>query len=153
MPNIAALLKEEITRLARRELRRQTMVMRKASAQYRRHIAALKREAGKLARQVARLEASVYDNSRATAAPAAAGRVRFAAKGLRAQRERLDLSAADYAKLAGVSAQSIYNWERGIARPRPQQIAMLAAMRGMKKREARARLERLDAKKPRKRGG
>ena len=44
MPNVAALLKEEITRLSRKEVRRQLAGMKKASAQYRRHIAALRRQ-------------------------------------------------------------------------------------------------------------
>lgn len=152
MPNIAAMLKDEISRLSRKEIRLQTEVMRKASVHYRHSIAALKRLATKLERQVARLEANVYDKSRA-AAPAARTKVRFVAKGLRSQRERLGLSAADYAKLAGVSSQSIYNWERGVARPRPQQIATLAALRRINKREALARLERLDTKKARKKSG
>ncbi len=150
MPNIGALLKEEISRLSRKELRRQVQAIRKASAQYRRSIAALKRQAGKLERQVARLEGSVFDKPRSVASGAAAKRVRFVAKGLRSQRERLGLSAADYAKLVGVSSQSIYNWERGTARPRAEQIAALAALRRMNKREANARLERLDAKTARK---
>ena len=46
------------------------------------------------------------------------------------------LSAADFGKLLGVSAQSIYNWERESAYPRVEQIARLAAIRGIGKREA-----------------
>jgi DNA-binding transcriptional regulator YiaG len=153
MPNIGTLLKEEISRLSRKEIRRQIEAVRKASAQYRRSIAALKRQAGKLERQIARLEGSVFDKPRATASSAAAKRVRFVAKGLRSQRERLGLSAADYSKLVGVSSQSIYNWEHGTARPRAEQIATLAALRHMTKREALARLERLEAKAPRKKAG
>jgi len=150
MPNIASLLKEEILRLSRKEIRHQIETMRKASAQYRRSIATLKRQAGKLERQVARLEGSVFDKPRAASPSAAGKQVRFVAKGLRSQRERLGFSAADYAKLAGVSSQSIYNWEHGTARPRAGQIAALAALRGINKREALARLERLSAKPSRK---
>jgi predicted transcriptional regulator len=149
MPNIGALLKEEIARLSRKEIRREVETMRKASVQYRHDIAALKREATKLVRQVARLESSVFDRPRAAPSEAAGARIRFVAKGLRSQRERLGLSAADYAKLAGVSAQSIYNWERGDARPRAAQIATLASLRSINKREALARIERVDAKSAR----
>jgi DNA-binding transcriptional regulator YiaG len=149
MPNIGALLKQEISRLSRREVRSQTTTTRKASAQYRRHIATLKRQVAKLERQVALLAAKVLD-TRPAAAPQADGkRMRFVPKGLRAQRERLGLSAADYAKLVGVSSQSIYNWERGVASPRPEQVSTLAALRGMSKREAKARLEQADGRKAR----
>ena len=64
MPNIAALLKDEISRLSRKEIRRQMGPMRKASAAHRRHIAALKRE-------IARLEKSVAALGKRASAPAA----------------------------------------------------------------------------------
>ena len=40
MPNIATVLKDEISRIARKEIRSETAVVKKASAQYRRDIAA-----------------------------------------------------------------------------------------------------------------
>ena len=65
---------------------------------------------------------------------------------MKAQRERLGFSAADYAKLVGVSPVTIYNWEHGKSRPRKEQLAALAAVRGIGKREALAKLELLKAK-------
>jgi transcriptional regulator with XRE-family HTH domain len=65
---------------------------------------------------------------------------------VKAQRERTGLSAADYAKLVGVSALTIYNWEQGKTRPRQEQLAALVAIRGIGKREALAKLELLEAK-------
>jgi len=150
MPNIAAVLKEEIVRLARKEIRRQTSVLRRASAQYRKDIAAMKRRVSDLQRKVSPLEKQVLKNVPAQAAEADAERVRFTAKGLRSQRRRLGLSASDYAKLIGVTDQTIYNWEHEIARPRKQQVAGIASLRHLGKREALARLEEL-AKRNRKR--
>ncbi len=49
--------------------------------------------------------------------------------------------------LVGVGAQSIYNWESEKARPRVEQIAKLAAMRGLGKREVAARLGELNGEK------
>jgi DNA-binding XRE family transcriptional regulator len=144
MPNIGSVLKEEISRLARRELRGQVAGMRKASAQYRRHIAALRRQVARLESQVSLLRGKVLDHTPAAPEDPSGKRVRFAPKSLRSQRERLGLSAADYGRLLGVSAQSIYNWEHESARPRGEQIKRLAAVRTMGKREARARLEQLD---------
>ncbi len=74
--------------------------------------------------------------------------VRFTAKGLRSQRKRLGLSAAEYAKLVGVTSQAIYQWERETAHPRKKQIAILAALRGIGKKEALARLQKLAKHKP-----
>ena len=148
MPNIAVVLRDEIVRLARKELRSQTEGLKKASAQYRRDIAALKRQVVELKRQVSFLEGVVLEKPPVSLAANGAARVRFTAKGLRAQRKRLGLSAADYAQLVGVSPQSIYNWEREITRPRKEQIATLVALRSMGKREAQARLQQLAKQKP-----
>ena len=139
MPNIMSALKQEITRLARKEARSQTQVLKKMSAHYRRDIAALKRQVAKLQGQTVVMEKAVL-KPLAAVPVATADKVRFSAKGLASQRKRLDLSAADYAKLVGVSGLSVYKWESGKTRPRQSQVAALAAVRGMSKKEALARL-------------
>ncbi len=148
MPNLAAVLRDEVTRLARKEARSQTESLKKASAQYRRDIAALKRQVAKLERQVSLLEGLVLKKPQVPPISDGAARVRFTARGLRLQRQRLGLSAASYAQLVGVSPQSIYNWEQGITRPRKEQVAALVALRGIGKREAQARLRQLAKRKP-----
>jgi DNA-binding transcriptional regulator YiaG len=45
--------------------------------------------------------------------------------------------------LVGVSAQTIYNWEGGTTRPRAEQLAAIAAVRKMGKREVKARLDQM----------
>ena len=141
MPNVAGVFKEEMSRVARKEIRSFTASLKKSSAQYRRVIAALRRDVAKLQQSVKSLERKQDKApSNGTAEPSAR-RVRFVAKGLRSQRERLGLSADGYAKLLGVSAQSVYNWERGTSKPRASQIASIVALRALGKREAKARLE------------
>ena len=144
MSKIATVLKEEITRLARKEIHVETAKTRKASAQHRRDIAELKRRAGALQKQVAYLEKQERKRS-ATAAPeqSADGR-RFSARGLKTHRNKLGLSAAEYALLVGSSAQTIYNWEQGKSRPQGQRLATLVSLRGLGKREAWERLDLLE---------
>ena len=143
MPNIAAVLKEEIPRLARKEIRSETTSFKKASTQYRRDIAELKRQVSNLQGRVSLLEIQVLRNVSFQVTDADAKGVRFTAKGLRSQRKRLGLSAADYGKLVGVTAQTICNWESEVSRPRKRQLPVLASIRHMGKREVRARLEQL----------
>ena len=143
MPNIAAVLREEILRLARKEIRRQTNVLRKASVQYRKDIAEMKRRVSDLRRKVSPLEKQVLKSAPSQAAEVDAEHVRFTARGLRSQRQRLGLSAANYGKLIGVTGQTIYSWEQETSRPRKQQFAPIAALRHIGKREALARLEQL----------
>ena len=147
MPNIAAVLRDEITRLARKELRSRTEGLKKASAQHRRDIAQLKRQVATLERQVSLFERQVIKRAPVSPVSESTVHVRFTAKGLRSQRKRLGLSAAEYAQLAGVTSQAIYQWERETAHPRKRQIAILAALRGIGKKEAQARLQQLRSKK------
>jgi DNA-binding transcriptional regulator YiaG len=147
MPNIGTVLREEITRLSRKESRGQIHQTKKATAQHRKDIAALKRQVAQLERQMALLSRKVLAGTPAAASKTTARPVRFAAKGLRAQRGRLGLSQTDFGKLLGVSAQSIYNWERGEARPRDEQMPKIAALRGIGKREAGEKLKQLGVAK------
>ena len=143
MSNIATVFKEEILWLARKEIRRQTNALKKASAQYRKEIAEMKRRVSDLQRKITPLEKQVLKNVPSPAAETDADHVRFTAKGLRSQRQRLDLSAANYGKLIGVTGQTIYSWERETSRPRKQQVARIASLRHMGRTEAQARLEQL----------
>jgi DNA-binding XRE family transcriptional regulator len=144
--NIGTVLRQEISKLSRRESRSLIDPTKKITAQHRRDIAALKRQVALLERQVKLVSRKVLGPPpAASSVPSAAKRVRFVAKGLRSQRNRLGLSAAEFGKLLGVSAQSVYNWEHEKVRPRPEQLLKVAVLRGIGKREATARLEQLGA--------
>ena len=138
MPNIATALKLEISRIARKEVRGETAAFKKAATSYRSEIAALKRRAQALEQQLRRLTKSKAPTERDEEAPTI--KSRFSAKGLASQRKRLGLSASDAGLLVGASAQSIYNWEQGKARPLERHRSALAAIRAIGRREAAARL-------------
>jgi DNA-binding transcriptional regulator YiaG len=143
MPNIASVLKDEIARVARKELRKSVDPLRRQVTAHRRDLAALKRENTELRRELAALgRASRRGDARAEAPAAGDARgMRFSAARLQALRGKLAVSAADFGTLIGVSGQTVYNWEQGKTRPRPQQLEKIAEVRGLGKREARRRLE------------
>ena len=143
MPNLASVLKDEICRLARKEIKSDVGVTKRASAQHRRDIAELKRLVKDLSKRVAFLESQERKriSTRAREAPPAG--TRFSPRWVKAHRQRLGLSAADYGKLVGVSALTVYNWEGGKSKPRREPLAALATVRALKKREALKRLEML----------
>ena len=148
MSNIAAVIKDEIRRLAKREIKSATSATKQAVAQYRRDIAKLKRQMREQEKEIAFLKAQErkrLGQSQAAEATELDG-VRFSARSVKAQRDRLGLSQQDYAKLVGVSPMTIYNWEAGKSRPRGEQFAALVAIRGLGKREASAKLALLAAK-------
>jgi DNA-binding transcriptional regulator YiaG len=143
-------LNEQICRLARREIRRNTKTTRKQTSQYRRDIAALKREIAGLTRAVGFLEKQEKRRSGAKgsggmvaskAMPSESDGMRFRADGMKTHRAKLELSAADYGKLVGVSGLTIYHWEGKKAKPRRSQLPKLASVRGLGKREAMKRLQ------------
>jgi DNA-binding transcriptional regulator YiaG len=142
MSNIASVLKAEIVRLARREIRGEVAALRKASTQHRTTISALRREVAQLRKQ---LRSS--GTARASAPESQEGevRLRFSPAGLAAHRKKLGVSAQDYGALVGVSGQTIYHWEDS-QRPRAAQLQALAGVRGIGKREAVKRLADLAQK-------
>ena len=134
MANLGQILKEEIARISRREIKKATATLQRSSAAYRREIAALKRH-------VAQLERALKDAGKRTKTlPAASGESenagrRFSAQGFRTLRHRLGLSAAQIAKLLEVSEQSIWLWESKRTSPRSESLAKIVQLRGMGKRE------------------
>ena len=166
MANLANALKEEISKLARKEIRQQTAGAAKATAQCEREIVALKRQVEDLKRKLAALPApkpSELAGSKKKASTRSAGsrkdgkaassgsttakkslRARFSAKNLKTERERLGLSADNYGRLVGVSGLSIYNWEQEKARPRESSIEALLKIKGIGKREAARRLQAVE---------
>jgi len=143
MPNIASVLKAEIVRIARKEVRSETDSLRKASTAYRSEIATLKRRAQSLEQELRRLSKALPKPSAKTAEDHPDGKTRFSAKGLVTLRRRLGLSAEDLGRLVGTSGQSIYNWETGDVRPRDKHLPAIAALRIMGKKEVAARLAAL----------
>ena len=147
MTTLAIALKDEIRRLARKEIRAQTGRTIRAVAQYRREIARLKRQQRELEKKIAFLETQTR---KTVAAPTPLhelnGSTRFSARSVRAQRRRSGLSAADYARLVGVSPLTVYNWEHNKSRPRHEQFNALVALRGLGKREAKTKLAQLTTK-------
>ena len=144
MPNLVTALKQEIVRIARKEVRGELASLRKAVTSHRTDLARVKRENASLEQEVRRLRREV-DRLSAASAPAAekpAAAVRYSAERLTAARSKLGLSAADFGLLVGASSLSIYKWERG-TRPRNQFMPALAKAVTMGKREALAQLEAL----------
>lgn len=142
MSNIASALKEEISRVARKEVRREIAALKRASATYRTEIATLKRRAIEIERQFRRFSKRVGPSiSDAAIDDLVPQGTRFSAKSMASQRRRLGLSAAECGLLIGASAQSIYNWEEGKAHPRAQHLPAIFALRTLRRRQASEILE------------
>lgn len=137
MPNIASVLKSEITRIARKEIRAEVEGLKKSVSAHRTEIAALKRRSQALEQELKRLhKSSPKPDPSPSPSDEPGKKLRFSAKRLAAQRQRLGLSGDAVGLLVGASGQSVYNWEAGKARPRASHVAAIAALRGLNKTQA-----------------
>ncbi len=124
-PSLASALRNEVRRLAAREVRKALKSLRRVE----RRVQGLKLEArvrekalAKVERKIGRLAARASSRRRVAATaslPPAA---------IRALRDRLSLSRAKFARLLGVSPGSIFGWERGASVPRRDSVARLLAL-------------------------
>ncbi|MEW5884708.1 MAG: hypothetical protein AB1725_10850 [Armatimonadota bacterium] len=145
MPNIGALLRDEIQRLARRVSRQNTMRLKKDVVLLKRRIAELAKISEQLRHENAKLLAD-YRERMATPPTASGKEVAQAHLGphlIHAQRARLGLSREAFGKLVGASAGAVLAWEGGRSKPRDKARATLIAIRKLGKREAQWRLEAL----------
>ena len=143
MPNIATILKTEISRVSRKEVRAEVEGLKKSVNTYRTEIAALKRRTQALEQDLRRLSKASAKSAPIAAKEDSSQSLRFNAKGLASQRHRLGLSADDCGLLVGASGKSISRWETGEARPRAKHLPGIAALRTLGKKEAMARLASL----------
>jgi DNA-binding transcriptional regulator YiaG len=145
MPSVARVLREEMGRVSRGQIRSMTARLRKQDV-------ALRQTVQELKRRVAALEARVKSLTRARGAIAVPDLAtepvemdadfRPTGQMVRRLRKRLGVSQEALAKLLNITAQSVYLWERkgGRLNLRSNTFRALLAMRKVAKREAQRRL-------------
>lgn len=142
MSQFSILLKKEISRIAKKEVRAEVTPAKKSGSQARSEIAALKKRIARLEAAIKKLGSSAGRN-RAVATEGTdedSPKLRFRAGGFATLRKKLNLSAHEMATLLGVSAQSVYHWETGKSKPQARQLAAIANVRKLGKKEVTARL-------------
>jgi DNA-binding transcriptional regulator YiaG len=148
MPNIAKILKDEIQRLARREVKNAITTLAKSNAflkktvtEHKHRIAALEKENRKLISEQAKIQKQVQ-----TEIPdQEVEDIRITSKQIRSLRRRLGISQAQLAKLLGVSINIVSIWEGKTGRiniRRPEVRKGIIELKGMKKVEVQERLEK-----------
>lgn len=148
MPNLINALKDEISRLARKEakpalvaLKKENIALKKTLTDFRKRLEALERNQKQMVKTAPQARKSILQKEED------GGRFWVSGKGIRAMRKKTGLSQADYATLLGVSTQTIVLWEGqdGRLKIRSHARNAIKANRGLGAREARRRLEELQA--------
>ncbi len=135
-------LQSEITRLARKELKKELEPIKRVNAAQRGLIANLRRDVTELQKELARLQRA------ADKAPVEIVETKgfwISGKGVVSLRKRLGLTQAELAVLADVSTQSIVKWEKAdgkISFRKQETSACMQQVRALDKRSAWAKLDK-----------
>ena len=145
MSQLMTVMKDEIRRLARKEIVAVTAGMKKDQAMFRKTVAALRRQIKAHHYTIRQLLQVATKQAKMTViAPETAegSKARVTAKGIRALRKKLKLSQAQFGKLVGVSGYTVLKWEHGSGplKLRSRTRRAFLAIRGLGIREARLRL-------------
>ena len=145
MSQLMTVMKDEIRRIARKEIRAATAGLKKDQTKFRKTVAALRRKIKAHSYTISQLlQVATKQVKMTTLAPEAAegSKIWITAKGIRARRKKLKLSQAQFGKLAGVSGHTVLKWEHGSGplKLRSQTRRALLAIRSLGIREAQLRL-------------
>lgn len=145
MANLVQVLKEEIRRLARKEVKSETAKLKKDVVRVKKINVGLRRAVAQLRRDADLLiNAEKRRQGVPVVAPDEAKGARLTAKGIRSMRRKLGLSQTDFAKLLKVSAVAVSIWEKkgkGALRLKERTRTAILALRGVGAREAKRRVE------------
>lgn len=141
MSNFSDVLKKEVARIARKELKAELTSLRSLVSAMRSEMSSLKRELkelrteGRAAARAARVkQINSPAASVATEAPRRGRKPQYSADALLAMRQKLGLTRAQLATVLEVSSLSIYKWESKQSVPRAAQQAKILDMKKLGKR-------------------
>ena len=147
MPNLSVVIKEEIIRLSRKEIKASIAPLQKSNVVLKKTVAELKKQLSVLENSNKKLlkTSSATTANLPKVAPVEMGKARFTGKSVKTLREKLGASQDNFAKVLGVSSQSVYLMEHktGRLRLRTGTLEKLVAVKAMGKKEFAKRLEEL----------
>ena len=154
MPNIAAVLKQEIVRLAAKQVRMAVRPLNQEKVALKKLVRDLRTRVENLEEEAAMLKAEQNRSKKLVigALPVEELAIRVTAKGMRSMRKRLRLTQAEFARLLGVSMPTVWQWEKktGALKVRDETKKAIFAIRDLGAREARRRLDEMPKPEPKK---
>src|SRR3989339_2283343 len=142
MSNLSQILKAEIIRISRREIKGPIRFLRSANFVLKKTVAELKRRLTFLETENKRLSAFYETMPEAAPSPDVAQKARITANGIKILRTKLGLSQSAFGTLLGISSQAVLKMEKksGRLKLRTATLSNLLSIRGLGKREVRRRL-------------
>ena len=137
MGKIEEVLRSEIGRLARKEIRAACGPLARQVLELKRRVARLSKAVGSAGRAGAVAEARPAAPVTLAADPAEVKRARFSPGLIKKLRKRLGLTQAEMAAIMGVSPTTVAFWEQGRNRPTDASKVALVALRKLGRRDIR----------------
>ena len=142
MGKLEGIIKSEIVRLAKREIRKISVPLGKDVRLLKNTVSQLRKTVLALERFAARQESELRKGKiLLEATPEEVKGSRFSSRLIRSLRKNLGITQKELAILAGVTVGAIHQWESGIFVPRAQKKSVLVALRKLGRREVRKLLE------------
>jgi DNA-binding transcriptional regulator YiaG len=142
MGKLEGIIKSEIVRLAKREIRKISVPLGKDVRLLKNTVSQLRKTVLALERFAARQESELRKGKiLLEATPEEVKGSRFSSRLIRSLRKHLGITQKELAILAGVTVGAIHQWESGIFVPRAQKKSVLVALRKLGRREVRKLLE------------
>jgi len=141
MGKFEGIIKDEMVRLARREMKKSFVPLSRDVRSLKSVVSKLRKAVGDLRRFVAQRAKEAKGRALLEAAPEEVKKSRFSPRLMKSLRKRLGVSQKEMATLAGVSVGAIYQWEKGAFDPRGEKRRVLVALRKLGRRDARRILE------------
>ena len=137
MGKLEGIIKDEIIRLAKREMRMKFVPLR-------RDVRSLKITASQLRKSVLGLQRVVSQQERQMGpkpvpevTPEDMKKARFSPRLIKSLRKHLGVSQREMAKLAGVTAGAVFQWEKGKFEPKDDKKKVLVGLRKLGRQNAR----------------
>ena len=152
MPNLATLLKEEISKIVRKEVQDQVRELKQTVREQRDALARLEKQSGPAKTKAAVKSAAKKPAAKKPAAKKPAAKVskapaedkrkqmRISPNTIKKHRKRLKLSQAELGELLNVSTNTVLRWEAGTSKPRSKHLSGLAQLRSISMRELKKQI-------------
>jgi len=152
MSNVVNVLKAEIARISKKEAKSATQAIEKSNIWLRKTVADLKKRLVLLEKENKLLVAAVkkYRLAQPEKVEDEEGKkARFTSRGIHSLRKKLRLSQADFGKLLGTTAHSVYLWEKkiGTLNLRDKTKTAILSIRGLGAKEAKEKLAEMISKR------
>jgi DNA-binding transcriptional regulator YiaG len=137
MGKLEGIIKDEIIRLAKRELRMKFVPLRRDVRLLKITASQLRKSVLSLQRVVSQQEKQMGTKPVPEVTPEDMKKARFSPRLIKSLRKHLGVSQREMAKLAGVTVGAVFLWEKGIFEPRDDKKKVLVGLRKLGRQSAR----------------